>query len=61
MKKISLKEIINGLKRDEMRSISGGCGFGSNKTCTACTKTSDCPGSACATDAPTCPQGRYCL
>ena len=28
MKKISLKDVKNGLKRDEMRSISGGSGSG---------------------------------
>jgi hypothetical protein len=26
MKKISLKDVKNSLKRDEMRAISGGCG-----------------------------------
>jgi hypothetical protein len=28
MKKISLKDVQNGLKRDEMRVIMGGCGTG---------------------------------
>jgi natural product precursor len=27
MKKISLKDVKNSLKRDEMRMISGGCGY----------------------------------
>ena len=33
--KISLKDIKNGLKRDEMRAVHGGCGGGGglNKCC----------------------------
>lgn len=33
MKKISLKDVKNGLKRDEMRMIFGGSGGCSTKTC----------------------------
>ena len=33
MKKISLKDVKNGLKRDEMRMILGGCGSGLKKCC----------------------------
>jgi hypothetical protein len=45
MKKISLKDVKNGLKRDEMRMILGGCGSGANK-CGACSSAYDC-GSSC--------------
>lgn len=32
--KISLKDVKNGLKRDEMRAVHGGCGGGGlNKCC----------------------------
>lgn len=48
MKKISLKDVKNGLKRDEMRSIQGGgCGSGT------CKKTSGCSSG--------CSDGWYCL
>lgn len=35
MKKISLKDVKNSLKRDEMRAITGGCGYscGGTSTC----------------------------
>ncbi|WP_185963881.1 hypothetical protein [Flavobacterium restrictum] len=41
MKKISLKDVKNGLKRDEMRMISGGCGT----KCGACSSAYDCDSS----------------
>ncbi len=38
MKKISLKDVKNGLKRDEMRVVSGGSDTGGGGTCYgACT------------------------
>lgn len=33
MKKISLKDVKKGLSRDEMRVVSGGCGYGSYGSC----------------------------
>lgn len=44
MKKISLKDVKNSLKRDEMRMIVGGCG--SSKACGKCYSAYDC-GSGC--------------
>lgn len=44
MKKNSLKDVKNGLKRDEMRMILGGCG--SANKCGACSSAYDC-GSSC--------------
>jgi len=38
MKKISLKEVKNSLKRDEMRAIIGGSG----RKCGNCTSAYDC-------------------
>ncbi|MCZ8331338.1 MAG: hypothetical protein O9282_08500 [Flavobacterium sp.] len=43
MKKISLKDVKNSLKRDEMRVIVGGCGSG--KKCGACSSAYDCDSS----------------
>ncbi|PWA05413.1 hypothetical protein [Flavobacterium psychrotolerans] len=40
MKKISLKDVKNGLKRDEMRMISGGCDYSSGTKW--CTMDSEC-------------------
>lgn len=33
MKKISLKDVKNSLRRDEMRMISGGCGYCCGSEC----------------------------
>lgn len=51
MKKISLKDLKNGLKRDEMRSIQGGgCGWRGTPSCgegcssdSYCSSNSSCP------------------
>jgi hypothetical protein len=49
MKKISLKDVKNGLKRDEMRMlVGGGCGRtpGCGETCTSdsfCSSNTSCP------------------
>jgi hypothetical protein len=43
MKKISLRDVKNGLRRDEMRQISGGCGGGGCSSVKCCwSGTSNC-------------------
>lgn len=45
MKKISLKDIKNGLRRDEMRNISGGSGYRATPECgEECTSDAFCSG-----------------
>ena len=62
MKKISLKDVKNGLKRDEMRMIlGGGCGQGCIEACKSCSVNSDCCSTVCAQDQPGCGGGKRCL
>lgn len=49
MKKISLKDVKNSLRRDEMRMISGGSGYDSKK-CGSCSSAYDCGGGCNACD-----------
>ena len=59
MNKINLKSVKEYLSRDEMRSISGGCGY---RKCKRCKVNSDCPGSTCASNIPYCSNGlKRCL
>jgi natural product precursor len=43
MKKINLKSVLESLSRDEMRTISGGSGYGCNYDSTCSTGCSDYP------------------
>ena len=67
MKKISLKDVKKGLKRDEMRSIQGGgCGSPTcKKSCVASTINSECCSGATASGTyPPCPNSngaRVCI
>lgn len=58
MKKISLKDVKNGLKRDEMRMILGGGGCGQ---CISCSGNSSCGSGVCAFNHPACPSKYACL
>ncbi len=46
MKKISLKDVKNGLRRDEMRMISGGSGFKTPECGESCSSDSFCSGNS---------------
>ncbi len=46
MKKINLKTVKNSLKRDEMRNVKGGSGWGCLSSCSNnihCAMTGNCP------------------
>ena len=61
MKTISLKNVKDGLSRDEMRAVKGGC-FGSSGRCKCCwSGTNNC--SECSDWCTSCTSGavlRYC-
>lgn len=63
MKTISLKAVQNGLSRDEMRAVKGGCGIGGSckTSCAQCNSNSECCSGVCSGDQPGCGGGNRCL